>query len=119
MIKNLWQNTSFYCMRHEKPVEMVFREGKKELFYACPKYDPNNRADDERGCRNNMYTQDAEAAVNHISDLIEEYEQKGLTADAIVGAEWTKRDIDFKVLSYENGRVKVSVLNRSSLAMAR
>lgn len=119
MIVNLWKNTSFYCMNHDKPVKMEPRTGKKELFYACPKYYPENRSDNERACMNNMYTQDAQEAVCYVSDKIEQYTAEGIEPLCVIGETWTKRDIDYTVLNYDNGKLKIGVLNRRALSKIR
>ena len=106
-------------MNHEKPVELFPRMGTKELFYACPKYGPENRTAGERACLNNIYTQDAQAAVEYVSDKIEEYEAQGLTQEAVTGMKWIKRDIEYTVISYMNGKLKLGVLNRRALSKIR
>ena len=121
MIKNLWQNTTFICMNHDGQTNIVLEPtvGKKELFYACPKYKSENRETGERGCRNNIYSNYAQEAIEHVSQKIEEYESKNISADCITGYKWTKRDIDFEVLYYLYGSLKIGVLNRKELAKTK
>ena len=118
MIKNLWKNTTFYCMNHEKYEVMEIRQGPKEIFYACPKYYPDNRSEGEKPCMNNMYIQIAQQAVEHFAGIIEEYEKQGIDVN-IKGEKWVNKNVEFKVLEHKRDSLKIGILNRKFLNMQK
>ena len=103
--------TNFFCLNHPEPVPMEFRQGPKELFYACEKYYPEKRLEGERACGNNMYTQAAEAAVEYFSDLIEEALMRNEKIN-ITNEKFTYKGIEFIVLKHTEEEVNVGVINR-------
>lgn len=117
MIKNLWKNTHFYCgHRHKEPVEMYFKDGVagNSMFYACPKYYPENREEGERACSNRLNFVDAEGIINKLSDIIEEKEMSGEIFD-FTNLKFRYKAIDVKVLSYSPSKVELEIVNKKAL----
>jgi hypothetical protein len=113
MIKNFWKMTKFYCLNHPEPILMEYRQGPKELFYACEKYYPDKRTPDERACANNMYTQIAEVAIDYFSNKIEEAlikdERINLTNEKFV-----YKNVEFVVLKHSEEEFNVGTINRKT-----
>lgn len=115
MIKNLWKNTTFYCGHgHEMPIEMYYKDGPLSMFYACPKYYPENRTKNERACSNRLNFVDAEAIIEKFSAIIEEKEADNTFFD-FTNFSFKYRSIEVKVLEYSLDSVKLQIINRKAL----
>lgn len=100
MIKNLWKVTNFYCnCRHTTPQKMQFVDGPSSLFYACPKYYPENREPGEPSCMMRMNLIDAEGVLEEFSKIIEEDEANNVIRD-YRGFEFDYKTVHAKVISY-------------------
>ena len=54
-IAEAWKYIKPKCGCHgENKIDMVIQEGPASLFYACPKYHPENREPGERACNNRL-----------------------------------------------------------------
>jgi hypothetical protein len=79
--------------------------------YACPKYRPENRTENERACNNRLNLIDYEKMLAHISELLYSAEMQGSVLN-LKNYKWKdKKGTEFKVLEYENGKLVISVLN--------
>lgn len=126
MIENIWSKVHIYCGNHGENhgIKMVpheqsqlarFGGGIGSMFYACPKYYPQNREKDEKACYNRISISEMEEMINYISDKIEspdavfaEVNLKGLT--------WkNKRGTKFKIITFTHSRIDVLVLSQQSL----
>ena len=117
MIQNLWQNIVLYCGNHEKEnelVKMTIQNGPSSLFYACPKYYPDNREVGEKACPNRINFVDFEKFVNHLSDIIEDA-NKNFETVGLTGHKWTYKTITFEVFSYKEDKIKVKMINKKAL----
>lgn len=81
MILNICSRIHIYCGCHDKPIKMVphegttvnlFGGGSTSMFYSCPKYYEDNRAEDEKACFNRLSISEYEGMVNEICRQIEE-----------------------------------------------
>ena len=46
MIRGFWNSVQVICGNHcNEQIEMTVQEGPSSLFYACPKYHPENRTE--------------------------------------------------------------------------
>lgn len=130
MIINLWTKVRLYCgnhpdtdekteMRpHEAPSGNMARSlygSQLNMFYACPKYYQENRADGEKLCRNHISTKEFEGMLNHLAGILEKGEEYGGTIN-LVGEEWSSRQgVKFKVVKHTSNHIDVKCLNSKSL----
>lgn len=116
MIRGFWQTTTLVCGNHpgRKEVVMTLQQGPKNLFYACPKYHPENRSEDENPCANRISLKEFERMLDKIFDVLEKADENGVVMN-LANYTWTYRGVDFKVLSHTTKDMKVSALNRRAL----
>lgn len=115
MVKNMWKQIVLVCGCHEEEVIMNIIQGPSSLFYACPKYYPENRENGERACANRINLVDYEKMVDYLSDKIEESLLEGNKED-LTNLNWVyKGVIEFKVLEHKNGMIKVRMKNKKAL----
>lgn len=121
MIRNLWENISFYCMNgHDEPVKLVFQQGETP-FYACPRYflfdndHPEGHLQGEAACHNRISFRDAEKIVSQLSSLIEEDTEDGCVAD-YKNCRFTVGHIRAVVLKYTAKEIRIGVVNRLAVA---
>lgn len=113
MIKNIWQNITFYCgHNHSKPVKMELQEGPSSVFYACPKYKPENREPGERACGNRMNLINAQKLVEHYSQKLEEF---GLEGGNLTNYEWDYKTIHAKVLKQNDHKINIEILDKKAI----
>ena len=111
MVLNLWNITEFVCTYRHAEEKMQVLESKMSVFYACPKYFPENRASDEPSCNNAIFLTDAQKAIMHISNKIEEMELRDITPN-LTHYKFTIDNVDYKILEYSPDKIKIDVLNR-------
>lgn len=119
MVKNIWSKIKLVCGNHgeDTSIEMIPHDGAEglDLFYSCPKYYPDNRPADERPCGNRINLVEYQAAVEHISDVLEENESMGGSVD-LRGHKWTnKKGIQFEVIAHKRDKIVVKCLNTRAL----
>lgn len=111
-ILNSWENIHFICThRHKKPQPMKIMESARAVFYACPKYFPDNREEGEPSCCNAIYLNDAEKAVAAINDRL----GKAAVNDEEVNLanyRFSIDNVDYHIIKDEDGQIEVEVLNR-------
>lgn len=116
MIQNFWNEVEIYCShRHEKPIKMEIQNGPHSLFYACPKYHPDNRSEDERACSNRINLVDYEAMLNHFQRILTEAIMNNRQED-LTNHTWTYKGIEFKVFEYKKDEIiKIEMLNKKAI----
>lgn len=115
MIKNIWKCTNFWCSHRHEAIKMELIQGPMSLFYACPKYYPQNREPNERTCNMRLNLVDAEAILEKLSKIIEEDDNNGLNAD-YTNLEFDYKDIHITVLSYDKtGSIDLNILNKKAI----
>ena len=115
MIANIWKEIEVFCEnRHEEPVKMEIQDGPHSPFYACPKYHPENRTEEERACSNRINLVDYENMINYISDEITENVKNGCEAN-LTNYKWTKKGIEFHIFSHAPNEIKVLVSNKKAI----
>jgi len=117
MIKGFWQTTTLVCANHPvgNEVVMTIQQGPKNLFYACPKYHPENRADGECACANRISLTEFEGMLGKIFTVLEKSDEAGIVLN-LTNYSWKSRMLEFKVLSHTYTEMKVKVLNRKVFA---
>lgn len=130
MIKNLWAQIRLICGNHgdNRSIQMLphaaaegavarslYGNNSMNMFYACPKYYPDQREEGEALCRNHISMKEFEEMLNYISSILEEAEFAGESIN-LVGAKWTnKKKTEFLVIRHTEKHIDILCLNRSSL----
>jgi len=119
MVKNLFDGLTVYCLNHEEPVRMDVKSGSS-LFYACPKYmrkddeHPDGHEETERACANRISFTDLEKIMEQISQEVEDAAFAGQEFD-ITGLRGKIRTLEYRVLKYEPGDIRLGILNRMAI----
>lgn len=116
MIKNLWKQVVLICgNHHKKEVVMNLKEGPSSLFYACPKYYPENRLPEERACVNRLNLVDFERMLDHISRKIMDNMERDIAVN-LTGYQFKdKKGTQYKILLHTDEEIKIEVLNRRAI----
>lgn len=116
MIKNFWKKIVLICGNHpDEEILMNLIEGPSSLFYACPKYYPENRTPNERACANRINLVDFEKMVDHLSELYEENFLEGNLIN-LTGHRWVyKKVIEYEVIEHTQDQIKVKMKNKKAL----
>ena len=115
MIKNIWNEIEVFCGNgHNELIKMEIQQGPHSLFYACPKYHPENRGENERACNNRINLVDYEKMIDHISDILIDAELDG-RVEYLTGHSWSANGIDFKVVDHSD-KIRILMLSKKSLA---
>ena len=116
MIKNLWKHITLTCGNgHTEEVVMDLKQGPLSLFYACPKYYPENRKEKERACANRLNLVDFEKMLDHMTEKIEKGMDQGIEVN-LTGYQYRDRKgTQYTVLKHTNDDLKIEVLNRRAL----
>ncbi|NLT14039.1 MAG: hypothetical protein GXY05_06820, partial [Clostridiales bacterium] len=96
--------------------DMVIQNGPTSMFYACPKYRPENREADERGCNNRLSMEDFTKMLEHIHGIIVEAEMNDERIQ-LTNYTWknTKGTV-FKVIATNGKKMTISVLNKRAMS---
>lgn len=114
MLQNLWKNIVPVCCCNHEETPMQLIQGPSSLFYACPRYYPDNRAAGEKACPNRINLVDYQKMAEHFSQEIEEGMMNGQKED-LTNEIWNlKKQVDFKVLEHKKGLLKVSIYNKKA-----
>jgi len=111
-ITGSWDDIALMCTyRHEKPVRMQIKEGPLSLFYACPKYQAENRSEGEPACNNRLNLNDFEKMLAHLNDMRRDAELRNEKL-SLKNYRWKDRKgTEFTVLSHEKDKITVGVAN--------
>lgn len=117
MIKGSWATTRVVCGNHgeDLSIDMIIESGPHSMFYACPKYRPENREKCERACFNRINFVEYENMLTHIADMLVEADENGTVFD-LTNHSWEKKGIEYKVISHSSKEMVVSVLNKKALS---
>ena len=118
IIKGLWQTASLICGNHpgsEDEVRMDLKQGPTSLFYACPKYDLDKRDITEKPCFNRISLKEFEAILEDVFELLTTADQNNTVLN-LVHHTWSRRGVEYKILSHTNEEIRIQVLNRRALA---
>lgn len=115
MITGTWDDITLVCChRHAEPVPMVIQEGKT-LFYACPKYHPENREPGEPACNNRLSIQDYMKMQEHLHAKIIEAELSDEKLN-LTNYEWhDRKGVYYKILSQDNNKLIIQVYNKRAI----
>lgn len=129
MQSNLWTRIKLVCGNHgggdiplmapHAPAESSTSRGlygiQTSMFYACPKYYPENREEGEPCCRNHISIKEYEGILDHLEKEMGKIEASGGTID-LVGEKWkSKAGVEYKVVRQTRDHIYVSCLNRKAV----
>lgn len=115
MVQNLWKKIILVCGCHKEEVVMQLIDGPSSLFYACPKYYPENRMQGERACANRINLVDYEKMVDFLSEKIEDALLNG-AKENLTHTSWVyKKTIEFEVIEHTEDYIKVKMKNKKAL----
>lgn len=116
IITGSWEDVTLICGgNHPEPVELVLQQGPSSLFYACPKYHPENRDDGERACNNRLSIEDYTKMLEHLHGVIIDAE---LNDQRIQLTNFTWKDRKgtlYKVVSQNMDKLVISVYNKRAV----
>lgn len=115
MIKNFWKKIILVCGNcHDEEIIMQLIQGPSSLFYACPKYYPENRKQGELACPNRINLIDYEKMVDYFSTRLEESLLSGCKEN-LTNVTWEyKKTIVFKVIKHTDEELKISMYNKKA-----
>jgi hypothetical protein len=116
IITGTWSSVKLVCAhRHKEPVVMELRQGPSSLFYACPKYYPENRDEGERACNNRLNLVDYERMLAHINALLYEAEFMGEKPN-LTNHKWKDaKGTEYKILLHEKEEFVVEMFNKRAI----
>ena len=115
MIKGFWETVTLTCGNHPgEEVQMEVRTGPTTLYYACPRYDPDKRTAGDPPCLNRITLKEFEGMLDDLFELLTG--DDGATVLNLTNHTWTRKGIQYKVLSHTEKQIKVQVINRKASA---
>jgi hypothetical protein len=94
---------------------MEIQNGPHSLFYACPKYHPDNREPDERACSNRINLVDYEIMLKHLQDILTDAMMHDRQED-LTNHSWVYKGIEFKVFEYTKDKIiKITMTNKKAV----
>ena len=104
-----------YCgNNHQELEELKIEEGMYQLFYACPKYQMENRNPNEKACNNRISVDDYENMITHVSSMIEEAEMNNTMLD-LTNVKWVKKNIEFTIFEHTKDSIKIFMKNKVAI----
>ena len=114
LVNGVWAEVSLYCGNHNEPIEMTIQKGPFSLFYACPKYFSENRAEGEHICANRLNLVDFEKMLDHINEILctEAMDNNNVN---LKNHSWKYKGIEIKILVHNTDKICVQCINRPAL----
>ena len=118
MIKNLCDMIEIYCGHgHTEPIPMYMKDGAgmgRDSFYACPKYYPENRTENERACNNNLTITDYLKMVDYIDKKLTEAELNDEKLN-LTNFKFKIGQVQYHVVSHSSKKIKIAILNKKAI----
>ena len=116
MITGMWKNMRLICGNpaHSSTETMFIRQTAEDVFYACPKYSPENRTMGEKPCMNRISIHEAEKMLEKLSDKIQE-EEENLGSFFAANYRFETRTARYRVLKQTPDELIIQVLNKRAL----
>lgn len=126
MIRNIAENTEFYCMNdiHPEPILFIFRERSddgRDNFFACPKYmtkdekHPDGHEPGEQACANRLSFSDAGDIISKFNKIVDDDMTAGNFSDYNNFTFMYKNNIKVKVLEYGGKKLKFGIYNKKAI----
>lgn len=121
MISGIWGKTKLVCCNgHDAPQEMYIRQSVdskrnfEDVFYACPKYNPENREPGEHVCMNRISISEFEKMLGVISDIIVESERNDEIIN-LTNYRFETKVAKYRVVSHKPHEIVVEALNKKAI----
>lgn len=116
MLKGAWKYVKVICGNHgdNNEIDMEIQQGPHSLFYACPHYSAENRAEGEPPCLNRINLIEYENMLSTLAGVMVEAEENGQIFN-LKNYRWEKKGISYQVLSHTEEVLIVKVLNKKAL----
>lgn len=116
MITGLWKNVRLVCGNpaHSSHEYMFLRETGEDVFYACPKYNPENRDSSEKPCMNRISIAEAEKMLENLSEKIQQ-EEENHGAFFANNYRFETRIGKYRVMNHSPEDLIIMALNKRSL----
>lgn len=116
VLKGSWKYVKVVCGNHGDchDIDMEIQQGPHSLFYACPKYYPENRSGGEPPCMNRINLIEYEKMLSDIAEVMIQAEMKGEVAN-LTNYNWEKKGIEYQILSHNDEKLVVKALNKKAL----
>ena len=118
MIKNLCDMIEIYCGHgHSEPIPIYMKDGAgmgRDSFYACPKYYPENRTEDERACNNNLTITDYLKMVDWIDKKLTDAELNDISLN-LTNTKFKIGQVEYTVFLHTTKKIKISVVNKKAI----
>lgn len=108
---------SFWCINHDKPIEMIIQQGVSQ-FYACPKYFPEERKENEKMCVNRMTIIDAGGIIQKfasICDSVDPFEESVNYYNYSFIYKGTRSKIKVRIIKYTDDEIRFGIQNLTAL----
>lgn len=92
---------------------MYIRNTETDYFYACPKYNPDEREEYERPCINHISINEYQHMLETFSEKIQEKEEDGSTFFA-KNLKFKTKNAEYKILVHTPRELVISVLNKQA-----
>ena len=116
-IEASWKNITPICGCHgDERIEMVIQQGPHSLFYACPKYHPENRKPGEKACNNRINLIEYQKMLEKLMGEIAEADCT-LSPTDLTNLRWKSKGIEFVVLEHDGEKAVVSIKNVRAMKM--
>ena len=116
MITGMWKNIRLVCGNpaHCSLETMFLRQTPEDVFYACPKYNPENREANEKPCMNRISIYETEKMLDLLSDKIQREEENHGSFFA-ANYRFETRTAKYLVLRHTPDELVIQVLNKRAL----
>lgn len=114
LISGIMANIELYCGNHHEPVRMSLIQGPFSAFYACPKYNDEERKPGEHKCANRLSVTNLERMVDHINSMLCDNGSLNNSVN-IKGHVWRDNGVDYKILVHNRDKICVQCLDHSAL----
>lgn len=114
MIHGIWNNINLKCGCHKEYIDLEIQQGPHSLFYACPKYHPENRDSNERACANRINLVDYENMIKHLSEILTNAEMNNEVI-VLTGYKWVSKSIEYEIINHTKDKIDIVMVNKKAL----
>lgn len=111
---NLWDDVTVVCGNHGEEMPKLHIQEGQSVFYACPKFWAQNRADKEPVCFNRINLIEYTKMLDHIGAILAEAEEND-EVRILTNYTWKSKSITFTIVSHVNNKIVVKMVNEAAL----
>lgn len=114
MVTDSWKNVTLICDNHKGDLshDMELHQGREgmSVFYSCPCFSKPEA--NGRKCNNRLNIVDYEGMLEK---MMNEFISDDGGETNLEGFKWSKKGVDFKVISHKDNKFGVAVKNRKAI----